>query len=260
MQREWEHAGFLERIWVRLLGLDVRLLLWVIRAKRLKLHTVSNYGFHMEGSRTRTIMAYPRPSAYRGIENIARFSSRDRSYDGVPLGDSRNDNRGQIIRARFLISMFGEKTGNCHHHASSCERKCSKDCCDMYRSERNADLSEKTCKYCHNNVFPPWALHYVSNPENPVEETCYEVLRKREYLSCHQCRGKINPYYYMDHYEDARRAKGCLSLKKKLPWKRARKFTNKIWKRVCGRMRAFGKQIERASRKLYNNLRRFFQS
>ena len=205
-------------------------------------------------------MAYPRPAAYRGIEYIARFSSRDRSYDGVPLGDSRNDNRGQIMRARFLVSQFGEKTGNCHHHASSCERKCSKDCCDMYRSERNADLSEKTCKYCHKNVFPPWALHYVSNPENPVQETCYEVLKKRESLTCHQCRSKINSDYYMYHYEDVRRAKGCRSLKNKPLWKWARNFTDRMWKRVRMRMKQFGLLIERASRKLYHNLRRFLHS
>ena len=70
----------------------------------------SNFGYHM-GGYMRTIMAY-RGAGYS--HRIPRFSSKDNKYLGVALGDSRNDNRNQIIRTRFLISQTGEENGNCH--------------------------------------------------------------------------------------------------------------------------------------------------
>ena len=62
----------------------------------------SNYGFHIKGSNMTTIMAYQNKTH---IKHIARFSSKDHTYKGLPLGNAKNDNRGQIIKTRFLVSQ-----------------------------------------------------------------------------------------------------------------------------------------------------------
>ena len=90
----------------------------------------SNYGYHMKGSNMRTIMAYENKNHE---QRIPRFSSKDQAYCGVPLGDSRHDNRGQIMKTRFQVSKYGDESGNCGHHSTSCEEKCSQKCCPMYR-------------------------------------------------------------------------------------------------------------------------------
>ena len=70
----------------------------------------SNYGYLMRGSHMRTIMAY---WSYGYNRRVPRFSSRDLRYEGVPLGDSKHDNRNQIIKTRFLISQMGGEYGKC---------------------------------------------------------------------------------------------------------------------------------------------------
>ena len=194
--------------------------------------------------------------------SIPRFSSKDHSYRGAPLGDSENDNRGQMMKTRFLISQLGEETGNCHHHASTCKRKCPQDCCHMYRSERNAELTAKMCKFCHDEFYSPRAFHYVADPENPLKDTCYNVLMKRDFITCHQCRRTFYPFTMLyEHYEDVKRARGCLLLMKNKPqvkrWRKARNITHKMWKRVRGGVKDFGKQIENGISKMYNKLRGF---
>ena len=49
-----------------------------------------NYGYLMKGSKMRTIMAYPATGFSRWI---SAFSSKELKYKGVPLGNSKNDNR-----------------------------------------------------------------------------------------------------------------------------------------------------------------------
>ena len=66
----------------------------------------SNYGYHMKGSKMRTIMA---KWTKNFIYEIPQFSSKIHSYNGVPLGDSENDNRGQIMKTRFLFCKWAMK-------------------------------------------------------------------------------------------------------------------------------------------------------
>ena len=94
--------------------------------------TVSNFGYLVKGSNMYTIMAYRNKNHDHWIP---RFSSKDKMYRGFPLGDSQNDNRGQIIKTRFQVSKFGDESGNCSHHNGSCHTKCLQNCCPMYRLE-----------------------------------------------------------------------------------------------------------------------------
>ena len=201
-------------------------------------------------------MAY-RSSSY-STKKIPRFSSKYHTYYGARLGDSQNDNRGQIMKSRFLVSQYGDKTGNCHHHIYTCERNCPYDCCNMYRSERNAELSAKICKYCLKEFYFPRAFHYVTDPENPLRLTCHNVLMTREYLTCHNCRRTLVPSSYMHHYEDAKSARGCLFLMKTPEvkrWRKARDCMKQKLKRVGRGVKAFGGWIKTGFLKACNVLR-----
>ena len=76
----------------------------------------SNYGYHMKGSQMHTIMAYGNDNY---TNRIPRFSSKDHTYEGVSLGNAENDNRSQIMRNRFLVSQFGDESGDCGHFGKS---------------------------------------------------------------------------------------------------------------------------------------------
>ena len=76
----------------------------------------SNHGYRMKRSRMFTIMASHNDNY---TKCIPRFSSKDRTYKGVPLGNAENDNRSQIMRTRFLVSQFGNESGHCGHHGKS---------------------------------------------------------------------------------------------------------------------------------------------
>ena len=97
-----------------------------------ELLTTANYGYHMKGSNMLTIMAYHNETFTR---QIPRFSSKEQTYNGVPLGDAEHDNRGQIMKTMFDISCYGDESSNCYHHQASCKKKCSENCCPMYKSE-----------------------------------------------------------------------------------------------------------------------------
>ena len=45
-------------------------------------------------------------------KKIARFSSKDKTFEGMPLGDAQHDNRSQIMKTRFLISQRSKKLSN----------------------------------------------------------------------------------------------------------------------------------------------------
>ena len=104
------------------------------REKNAVIGDNSNYGYLLKGSNLATIMAY---NNKKHNVKIPHFSSKEHTYNGMPLGDSWNDNRSQIVRARFLVSQNGDETGKCGHHSSSCAQKCSGRCCPMYKSEED---------------------------------------------------------------------------------------------------------------------------
>ena len=117
---------------------------------------------------------------------IPRFSSKDRTYMGIPLGDSQNDNRGQIIRNRFLLTM-GNETSNCGHHNSTCAKKCLQNFCPVaQRNAENVEVFTEECQYCHEKIIIPLEDHYVKRHIMfmSLQNTCKNILmrRKRETL------------------------------------------------------------------------------
>ena len=57
-----------------------------------------------------TVMAYFSAS-YR--QWIPYFSNDDFTANGVPMGTSRDDNRRQLIEARFAVANRGNEAGTC---------------------------------------------------------------------------------------------------------------------------------------------------
>ena len=138
----------------------------------------SNFGYHMIGSNMRTIMANHNVNYFH---DIPRFSSKDQTYNGVPLGDSLNDNRSQIIKTRFLLTM-GPRAGNCGHHKSTCAQKCLKNCCPADRAKpENDEMYAEECRYCQEKVIIPLEDHYVIDAESSTtQNTCTNILYRRD--------------------------------------------------------------------------------
>ena len=133
----------------------------------------SHYGYHMKGSKMRTIMA---KETKNFLIRIPRFSSKIHSYNGVPLGDSKNDNRGQIMKTRFLLSQMGNETGNCGHHNDTCAKKCLQDCCPMKRGKDVVVFAEE-CQYCNEKIIKPFENHYIVVKN---KQTCKVVWQSRK--------------------------------------------------------------------------------
>ena len=72
--------------------------------------TNNNYGYYMAETNMATIMAIPTEANETWI---SFFSSKDKTYYGVPLGDDKHDNRNQIMKTRFLVSQYGDESGSC---------------------------------------------------------------------------------------------------------------------------------------------------
>ena len=66
----------------------------------------SNCGTLVKGSNMLTIMSY---LTFIHNQRIPYFSSKDLKYQGFRLGDDEHDNRGHIMKARFLLSVRGDK-------------------------------------------------------------------------------------------------------------------------------------------------------
>ena len=114
------------------------------------------YGYQMRRLNLRTIMAR-RMDHF--TERIPFFSSPLQTYNGVALGDSRIDNRRQIMRVRFLISKFGDESGNCDHHSTACAIKCVQNCCPMYKSEGEYEESlGEECEDCKGKIYHQWKI------------------------------------------------------------------------------------------------------
>ena len=67
----------------------------------------TGYGYLVEGTRYYTTMAYPTQS---NNVLIPYFSSKDLTYEGLPIGDAENDNRAKLIQNRFLLSQVGDES------------------------------------------------------------------------------------------------------------------------------------------------------
>ena len=93
----------------------------------------SNYGYLLEGSTMKTIMAAG--NSEEDYHTIPYFSSRVFQYKGIQLGDQDNDNRNQIIQTRFLMSQLGDESGNCRYHDKYCKNECVPSCCKVLPSE-----------------------------------------------------------------------------------------------------------------------------
>ena len=81
----------------------------------------TGYGYLVEGTRYYTTMAYG--SASNDVW-IPYFSSKDLTYEGLPIGDAENDNRAKLIQNRFLVSQVGDESGTCSTTVKSCAGMC----------------------------------------------------------------------------------------------------------------------------------------
>ena len=80
----------------------------------------TGYGYLVNGTKYRTTMAYPTDSNIW----IPYFSSKDLTYEGVPIGDADNDNRAKLIQNRFLVSQVGDESGTCSTTVNTCAGMC----------------------------------------------------------------------------------------------------------------------------------------
>ena len=69
-----------------------------------------SYGYLLRGSQMLTVMAYPSGN-YR--QWIPYFSNDDFTANKVRMGTSRDDNRRQLINARFAVAAYGNESGTC---------------------------------------------------------------------------------------------------------------------------------------------------
>ena len=69
-----------------------------------------NYGYLLRGSNMLTVMAY-----FSGNfrQWIPYFSNDDYSVNGVRMGTARDDNRRQLMEARFAVANGGNEAGTC---------------------------------------------------------------------------------------------------------------------------------------------------
>ena len=68
------------------------------------------FGYLMRGSNMATIMAYPN----RQYSNwMGFFSNDDYDFRGVRMGTRREDNRRQLLEARFAVARYGNNRGSC---------------------------------------------------------------------------------------------------------------------------------------------------
>ena len=71
------------------------------------------------------------------------------------------------MRARFLISKYGDESGNCDHHSTTCAVKCLQNCCPMYKSEGEYEGSlGEVCEECKEEIHTAMEDHYVNDPES----------------------------------------------------------------------------------------------
>ena len=68
------------------------------------------FGYLMRGSNMATIMAYRR-GQYNN--RIGYFSNDDYELKGVRMGTRRDDNRRQLMEARFAVARYGTNRGSC---------------------------------------------------------------------------------------------------------------------------------------------------
>lgn len=69
-----------------------------------------SYGYLLKGSRMLTVMAYFSGSFSQWIPY---FSNDDMKANGVQMGTARDDNRRQLINARFSVAGYGDESGTC---------------------------------------------------------------------------------------------------------------------------------------------------
>ena len=79
----------------------------------------TSYGYIVEGKYRTTMVHSTSNEAW-----IPYFSSKDISYDGIPIGDAESDNSRTLRENRFLMSMIGDQTGNCSTNIMSCAGRC----------------------------------------------------------------------------------------------------------------------------------------
>ena len=123
----------------------------------------TGYGYLVEGTRYRTTMAYQ--TTFVNDVWIPYFSSKDLTYEGVPIGDADNDNRAKLIENRFLVSQVGDESGTCSMTVYTCAGMC------LRSSNPNLTMHDREiwCRdYCE---MPATGYYNLDGQAVGIEET-----------------------------------------------------------------------------------------